>query len=195
MTSASRRQPTTTRWATLGLLLAWSWVVMTVTHELGHVVGGWAAGAELAVLEIRPWHLPHSLFARDPHPLVTLWAGPMVGCGVPLLVALVIRQGAVWFVAWFCLLANAVYLLLGTFSNDPELDSQKIIRSGMPSYVILLFAGMIGPVSYVGFRGRCARLMGGDDQPLTKRTWGIAAATLVVALILQSIAGSLIIAG
>ena len=194
MTLASGQPPRTTRWATLGLLLAWSWFVMTVSHELGHVAGGWASGAELSVLEIRPWRLPYSLFAFDPQPLVTLWAGPILGCAGPLLVALAIRQPAVRFVAWFCMLANASYLLLGTLSNDPELDSQKLIKAGTPLYVILLFAGSILPFSYIAFRGRCVRLLTGDDPPLARRTWRISTVTLLAALILQSIAGTLIVA-
>ena len=96
---------------------------MTLTHELGHVVAGLAGGARLIDLELRPWHLPHSSFAGDQHPRITLWAGPVFGCAVPLAVAAFWSRDGVRFVAWLCLLANGVYLVLGLISGDPEIDS------------------------------------------------------------------------
>ncbi len=72
-----------------GLLVA-SWVVMTTVHECGHILSGWTCGGHLVSVDLWPWHLPHSMFEPDPHPLVTLWGGPILGAAVPLALA--------WFV-------------------------------------------------------------------------------------------------
>jgi hypothetical protein len=93
-------------------LLVLAWWVMTLTHELGHVVGGLVGGGRLQTLELRPWKLPLSIFQPDPHPLLTLWSGPILGVAVPYLVAALVRRPLAWFVADFCLLANGVYLAI-----------------------------------------------------------------------------------
>lgn len=174
------------------LLLCWSWVVMTVTHELGHVIGGIASGAVPTNLEIRPWKLPHSTFSPDPNPLMTLWAGPILGSVVPLLVACCLRRPAAWFIGWFCVVANAVYLLLGWLLFEPELDSTKMIRSGTPSYVLLLFVAMTLPVSYVAFRQQCVEVLSDPSVRISKRQSRLACALLCIWLFLQSVAGSLL---
>jgi hypothetical protein len=165
---------------------------MTLTHELGHLLGGAASGAVLSALEIRPWHLPYSLFASNPNPLLTLWAGPVIGCSLPLLFALVTGQRSMWFIAWFCVLANAAYLLLGWLSGDAELDSAKIRQAGTPTSVLLLFVVMTGPVSYVGFRRECVCLLSDPDRALRQRTWSISAACLLMLMLVQACLGTLV---
>ncbi len=182
----------TTRTATLSLTLLWSWSVMVLAHELGHVIGGVASGGVLSALEIRPWQLPLSLFSPDPNPLITLWSGPIFGSAVPLMIAVCTGKPMIWFIAWFCVLANAVYLLLGYFSGDAELDSTKIIKAGSPAMLLFLFVAMTGPVSYVAFRQQCVDLMSNPQRALTKRSWRISAAGLLTLLVVQAIAGTLL---
>lgn len=79
---------------------------MTLTHECGHIVGGWMGGATLTDCDLAPWRMPYSLHAPDPRPLMTLWSGPVLGVIVPLLAAAVIQRPWSWFVADFCVLAN-----------------------------------------------------------------------------------------
>ena len=135
---------------------------MTVTHELGHVISGVLGGAQLESLEIRPWHLPHSSLLNDNHPLLTLWAGPILGCAAPLLVASIIRRPACTFVAWFCVVANATYLLLGYYSGDGELDSAKMIRAGARPVELLGAVTVTLPIGYLGFRKACIDLIKAD---------------------------------
>ena len=163
---------------------------MTLSHELGHVVGGMISGGKLSALEIRPWHLPHSIFSPDPKPQVTIWAGPIIGTACPLLLALIAKRRALAFVGWFCALANAAYLLLGYFTGDPELDSAKLLRAGTPSYLLLLFAAMTGPLSYLKFRSECVDLMSGATDPMTKATWCWSAIALYALLTIQTLAGT-----
>jgi hypothetical protein len=187
------RQTKSLRYATLVLWLLWAWVVMTVTHELGHVLAGVVGGARLTELEVRPWHLPHSILVNDDYPLMTLWAGPVLGCAIPLLVASLTGRPACRFVAWFCVVANATYLLLGYFSGDGELDSTKMIRAGARPLELLGATLVALPIGYLKFRKACVELITGQDPPMTRRGLCISTAALLTVIVLQTIAGTLAI--
>ncbi|MGI9472333.1 MAG: M50 family metallopeptidase [Rubripirellula sp.] len=176
---------------TLALWSAWAWLVMTITHELGHVVAALTGGAKLVALELRPWHLPHSLYVADPHPLITLWGGPAVGCLVPLAVAVAMRRPATWYVAWFCVVANAIYLLLGYYSGDAELDSTKMLQAGNSKIVLLAVAGVACTIGYVQFRKCCMGLINGSTRRGTRRDHWISAAALLIVITMQATVGSL----
>ncbi len=138
-------------------LVAVSWVVMTSTHELGHLVGGWCSGAILQSAELRPWRLPHSIFAPDPHPLVTLWSGPVLGCLVPVIFALAMPHRWLWFVAHFCILANGAYLATAWFSGDRLLDTHRLFDAGASRMSVLLFVILSIGFGYPSFRRSCQR--------------------------------------
>lgn len=188
-----RAETRTTRFVTVIVWLAWAWIVMTVSHELGHVIAGLVGGARVIQLELRPWHLPHSLLAGDRHPLATLWAGPVLGCLVPMLVARTSGRPAIWFIAWFCLLANATYLLLGYFSGDGQLDSAKMIAAGGRPIEILGAAIPALPIGYIRFRRSCIDLFSGKTPAMSARALRISLATLLVTLAIQAALGTLIV--
>jgi hypothetical protein len=153
--SASPQQ----RVATLGLLLAIAWCTMVLTHEMGHILSGWAAGGTLRAVELAPWKLPYSLFQPDPHPLLTLWGGPLLGVAVPLLAALLIRQTWSWFIAYFCVLANGTYLACGWMAGDRYLDTARMLEHGThPGWIAIYCVATIG-FGYVGFRRQCQKIL------------------------------------
>lgn len=139
-------------------MIAWlllSWVVMTLTHELGHLFGGWLGGATLVEFDLTPWRLPFSLHQPDPHPLLTLWSGPLLGVLLPLLLAAAIGRPWAWFVADFCLIANGSYLAAAWVSGDPHLDTPRLMQAGAnPLWVGLYCLVTIG-VGYLRFRRDC----------------------------------------
>ncbi|NND98085.1 MAG: hypothetical protein HKN47_12230, partial [Pirellulaceae bacterium] len=106
------------RFASLTLLLTWSWVIMTLAHESGHLLAGSLCGGSLSRVQLRPWSLPYSFFKPDPWPSVTLWAGPILGCLGPVVAASIWRRPGLWLIAWFCVLANGTYLLMGWYAGD-----------------------------------------------------------------------------
>lgn len=112
------------------MLLAVAWCVMTLTHEMGHIVGGWCSGAQLTSAELRPWRLPYSLFSPNPYPLVTLWSGLVLGVALPVLAAKLISSDGMWFVAGFCMLANGSYIALAWMSGDRFLDTAQLLEHG-----------------------------------------------------------------
>jgi hypothetical protein len=136
-------------------LLSASWVVMTVTHELGHLVAGWVIGAKLVDYDLSPWRMPYSIHQPDPFPRVTIWGGPIFGVLVPLLLAAAIRNRATRFIADFCLIANGTYLAVSAFSSDPHLDTQRLLRAGERPLVIALYCLVTIGIGYFRFRNDC----------------------------------------
>jgi hypothetical protein len=156
----------------LGLLTI-SWVVMTSTHELGHVIGGWASGATLIRLELAPWRLPYSVHQPDPYPLVTLWSGPLLGVILPLLAAGVLRYRWAWFIADFCLLAGGTYLALAWFTADRQLDTARLLAAGAHPVSIASFCLLTIGFGYPRFRRDCQAILSGREvsdrlKPRTK---------------------------
>src|SRR6056297_1954309 len=137
------------------MLVLWvgiGWTVMTITHELGHVAGGWLSGAHLTQLELCPGGLPFSIYHPDPYPLATLWAGPGLGCAIPLVGWLLMPHRCVAFVAAFCLIANGSYLLLGLVADGRELDTAKILAAGCPVWLVVLLASPVTLAGYIWIR-------------------------------------------
>lgn len=141
------------------LLLAASWVVMTFTHETGHIIGGMVSGATLTDLDLAPWRMPYSLHSPDPHPLVTLWAGPLSGVGAPIILAAFIRKRWAWFVADFCLIANGGYLALAWMSGDRFLDTPRLLDAGANPATIVLYCIVTLGAGYVRFRFDCRHFL------------------------------------
>lgn len=138
-------------------LLTVSWFVMTLTHELGHIIGGWCSGGKLQQVDLLPWHLPYSIFDPDPLPLVTLWCGPILGVLVPLAVALLVRRDWMWFVAHFCVLANGIYIAAAWFSADRYLDTPQLLAHGAHPLTIALYCTLTIGFGYCAFRRSCLR--------------------------------------
>jgi hypothetical protein len=142
----------------VGLLIV-SWCVMTMVHELGHVVCGCACGGVLESADLRPWHLPYSFFDPDPYPLITLWGGPVLGVLIPGLVACTIRTGWMWFIAHFCTLANGCYIACAWITGDRFLDTPKMLEHGAHPVSISAYCALTIGIGYVGFRSQCVRLL------------------------------------
>lgn len=136
-------------------LLAASWTTMAITHESGHILGGWFCGGTLQAADLWPWSLPHSLFAPDPHPLVTLWCGPLLGVLVPMGLASAIRREWGWFIAHFCVLANGVYLAAAWLSGDRYLDTPRLLEHGASPIAIGVYCLLTISRGYAGFRQSC----------------------------------------
>lgn len=142
-------------------LLVASWCVMTVSHELGHIICGCACGGTLTDADLLPWHLPYSFFEPDPHPLVTLWGGPILGVMIPVTIAFLIRTKWICFIAYFCVLANGSYLATAWVSGDRFLDTPKMLEHGAHPISVAIYCLLTIGFGYVGFRRHCAFVLGG----------------------------------
>ena len=137
------------------LLLVASWVVMTFTHEMGHIIGGKCCGGSLKSADLWPWHLPYSIFEPDPFPLVTLWAGLIIGVLAPVFIATIVQRDWMWFIANFCVLANGSYIATAWFSGDRYLDTPKLLEHGSSPISIAVYCLLTIGFGYVGFRRSC----------------------------------------
>lgn len=137
------------------LLLIAAWMVMTFTHEMGHIIGGTCFGGTLKSADLVPWHLPYSIFEPDPLPLVTLWSGLILGVLVPVAFAIVFQRDWMWFIANFCLLANGAYIATAWFSGDRHLDTPQLLDHGASPIAIAIYCLLTIGFGYVGFRRSC----------------------------------------
>ncbi|MBS0210087.1 MAG: M50 family metallopeptidase [Planctomycetes bacterium] len=116
---------------------------MQAVHEAGHCLGAWLTGGSVARVVLTPWTFSRTDLASNPRPLAVAWAGPIVGGTMPALFwgAAALARAAEAFVlrffAGFCLLANGLYLGLGSF--DRVGDCGEIIRHGGPLWSLWLF--------------------------------------------------------
>ncbi|TWU51450.1 hypothetical protein [Rubripirellula reticaptiva] len=138
---------------------------MTFTHECGHIIGGMTCGATLTDFDLAPWRMPYSLHSPDPHPLVTLWAGPILGIAVPISLAAIIRKRWAWFVADFCLIANGGYLALAWLSGDRFLDTPRLLDAGAHPVTIVIYCVLTIGAGYVWFRSDCTHYIAPTPKP------------------------------
>jgi hypothetical protein len=127
-----------------------SWLVMTLVHEAGHVAAAWAGGGTVRRVVWHPAVLSRTDVRPNPHPLVEVWAGPLVGCVVPLVIAAAAALARArfayltWVVAGFCLIANGAYIGVGAVAR-PVGDAREMIAHGMARWPMVAF-GAVGVV-------------------------------------------------
>jgi len=125
--------------STLGL----SWLGMQAVLELGHVLGALAGGERVERVVLHPLAISRTDALHDRHPLLVIWGGPVVGVLLPLgafgLARQVLHRRAylLRFFAGFCLLANGVYLGVGSFEGVG--DAGDLLRYGAPRWMLILF--------------------------------------------------------
>ena len=142
-----------------GLLLLAAWCVMTLTHELGHILGGWVSGGTLTQADLVPWRMPYSFFEPNPYPLFTLWCGPLFGVIGPVVIGAMVRERWAWFIADFCILANGMYIATAWLSGDHHLDAPKLLEHGAQPESILVYCVVTIGIGYVRFRQDCIRVL------------------------------------
>ncbi|MEM6757470.1 MAG: hypothetical protein AAF586_09905 [Planctomycetota bacterium] len=131
-------------------LAAVAWPLMMLLHEVGHLLAAWLTGGSVGRLVWHPLVFSRTEVFPNPHPLVVVWAGPVVGCLLPL--------GAERLMAWrwpnvaylgqavagFCLIANGAYIGLGWI--DDVGDAGDMLFYGTPAWVMVAF-GLVAVVA------------------------------------------------
>lgn len=122
---------------------------MQAVHELGHVCGAWLSGGRVARVVLHPLTISRTDLAHNPNPLIVAWAGPIGGTLFPLmlwLTAFVVRMPGDFvprFFAGFCLLANGLYIGLGSF--DRIGDCEEMLRHGSERWHLWIFGVVATP--------------------------------------------------
>jgi len=124
--------------------LPFCWLAMMVVHELGHVLGALATGGQIARVVLHPLAISRTdLLLNPPHPLWIVWTGPLFGVVAPMFLYAVFRKRKwggdylVRFFAGFCLIANGIYIGVGSISQIG--DAGDLIRHGSPIWILWLF--------------------------------------------------------
>ncbi|MBW3598459.1 MAG: hypothetical protein KY475_14460 [Planctomycetes bacterium] len=126
-----------------------SWLGMQAVHELGHVLGAAITGGRVQRVVLHPLTISRTDVAPNPHPLIVVWAGPLLGVLAPLAMwgaaaALRMRGAFVLrFFAGFCLVANGVYIAGGSAAGVG--DCGEMLRHGTPIWALWLFGAVAVP--------------------------------------------------
>lgn len=120
-----------------------SWLGMQAVHELGHILGARLTGGIVEQVVLHPLKLSRTDLSVNPHPLAVVWAGPMIGVIIPLLlwgIARLLRLSGAFvlrFFAGFCLIANGCYIGIGSFGRVG--DCRVMLGHGSAAWQLWLF--------------------------------------------------------
>lgn len=137
--------------------LAFSWLAMMILHELGHVIGAVCVGASVEKVVLHPLEISRTDVGNNQHPLVVIWAGPILGAMLPLLMLSFFRQAnwSCWplarFFAGFCLVANGGYIGFGSFERIG--DAGDLLNHGSPTWTLWLFGVVTIPFGFWFWNG------------------------------------------
>jgi hypothetical protein len=175
----------------IGSTLIACWLGMQAVHEAGHVVGALLTGGEVRQVVLNPLTISRTELARNPHPLIVVWAGPLIGVTFPVAVwggcealrmtgAFVLR-----FFAGFCFVANGAYIAGGSFGAIG--DAGEMLKHGSAMWHLWLFGAITIPLAIWLWHGQGRNFglgpaNGEIDRRVTYVTLAIAIALFIVGL-------------
>ncbi len=170
-------------------VLALSWLLMQAVHELGHIATAWATNGTVTNVILHPLALSRTDVDPNPQPLAVAWGGPVVGIGIPLVlwaIAASARSSVAFllrFFAGFCLVANGLYLGVGSFSSVG--DAGDILRHRGSQWTLILFGVATVPLGFALWNGQASSFgIAGSAHPVSKRlAWGCAIVLAIVVLL------------
>lgn len=128
----------------IGTFLGFSWLGMQAFHELGHVLGAVLSGGKVEAVVLHPLTISRTDVYPNPHPLIEVWAGAVVGSILPLILFLAAGATSIpllylfRFFAGFCLIANGVYIGAGWLLEEGA-DSFVMVQNGSPVWLLVFF--------------------------------------------------------
>ncbi|HUE74155.1 MAG TPA: hypothetical protein VMP01_24955 [Pirellulaceae bacterium] len=166
-----------------------AWLGMQQVHELGHVLGAAATGGRVERVVLHPLTISRTDVAENRQPLVVVWAGPLIGILLPLVlwmatallrlrIAFLLR-----FFAGFCLIANGAYIGGGSFGGIG--DCGEMLRHGSPIWLLWLFGLLTVPAGLVLWNGQGKHFGIGRDAADVDAV-AIAASTIALVLLLTT---------
>ena len=137
----------------IGSILPLSWLGMMIVHEFGHVIGAWVSGGTVAKVVLHPFAISRTDPTHNSHPLVFVWAGPLMGVLLSLetfasTVALKIPVTYILrFFVGFCAIANGSYIAVGSFSGVG--DAGNLSQHGTAAGQLWTFGTVTIPLEFV----------------------------------------------
>ena len=167
--------------------LAVCWLGMQVVHEFGHVVGALATKAEVTKVALHPFIFSRTDLGHNPHPAVVVWAGPVVGAALPLLVFLLakaLHSPGLYlfrFFAGFCLIANGAYIAFGP--SEGAADTGVMVQHGSPRWLMVAFGILTIPIGFYLWHGQGTYFGLGHARGEVSRPATIVSVLLLVAIV------------
>ena len=152
----------------IATFLPFCWLAMMAVHELGHVVAGSVSGGTINNVVIHPLTISRTDVSPNPMPLLVVWAGPIVGVVVPLVLWVVLWRFRIpgdylaKFFAGFCLIANGAYIGIGSFNKVG--DAGEMLISGSASWELWLFGIVTVPLGFLLWHGLGPKFGLGDSN-------------------------------
>ena len=134
------------QWVLILSVLLLSWFGLQAVHEFGHVSAAWLTGGSVARVVLHPLTISRTDLAPNPSPAFVVWAGPVIGILLPLVIwglAAVFRWPGTYlfrFFAGFCLTANGAYIGAGSFAGIG--DCGEMLRHGSPMWLLWTFGAI-----------------------------------------------------
>lgn len=173
-------------------LLICSWLGMQMIHELGHILGAWLTGGHVTRVVLHPLTLSRTDVSPNPHPLQVVWFGPFIGAVLPLVSYLAAKSARLsWayllrFFAGFCLLANGLYVGVGSFARVG--DCSDMLQQGSSIWHLWLFGLLTTPLGLGLWHRQGAQFGFGPAAEKINPNHAIAAMTVGLLLISLSLA-------
>lgn len=133
----------TFRWIIITSAAVWSWLGMMVLHETGHVLGASVSGGTVQKVVLEFIGFSRTDLADNPRPLLVAWAGPILGCILPLLLWGILHlcklrlRYLFRFFAGVCCVANGAYIGAGLFLRAG--DTRTLLQHGASKWQLGLF--------------------------------------------------------
>lgn len=166
-----------------------AWLGMQAVHELGHLIAVLLSGGNFVRVVLHPLTISRTDVFPNPQPLIVVWAGPLVGVIAPV-TGWLIAEWRKWpaafclrFFAGFCLVANGVYIGIGSFSQIG--DCREMLQHGAALWQLWLFGLVAVPSGFAMWNGQGKHFgLGRDAKPIPTR---LAYAMCAIALLLATI--------
>jgi hypothetical protein len=165
-----------------------SWMGMQAVHETGHVLGALATGGKVKRVVLHPLAISRTDLADNPKPLFVVWAGPVFGVLAPLALWGVAASARIRgafvarFFAGFCLVANGLYIGVGSFGRIGDCNEMLQHGSGIGSLRLFGATATIAGFALWNRQGRHFGL-GANAERIEVRV--VVAAALAAALIVS----------
>lgn len=169
-------------------VLGFSWLAMQAVHELGHVIGAWMTGGHVTRVTLHPAVFSKTDVLPNPNPTLVAWMGPIVGSLLPVLVLLALWPARrTWlfmlrFFAGFCLIANGLYLAIGSFDNIG--DAGDLLLHGSPAWQLIAFGVVTVPAGLCLWHGQGESFGLGQAKGQVAREHVLIALSLFMAILL-----------
>lgn len=129
------------------------WLLMQVVHEAGHIFAAIATGGSVSHVVLHPFAISRTDVSPNPAPILVVWAGPVLGTILPLLLYALAVQSKLSiaflfrFFAGFCAIANGLYIGIGSFEGIG--DAGDMLQLGAPRWSLWLTGLIFVPLGFL----------------------------------------------